>query len=201
MHSKHSQISDYRWTLHPKLKKCDQWPFLMSRRSSQVMKGSDSFSAITFGGDMLERPKHHGCVKHQVDDADRLLCNITFSGQVMALSWGKIFKMTFKVSIIFQSTLLDKRNSMLVKWILRLSWVRSYYLKTFFRKMGYFVFAFWRPNPDSAYQRGGDTAGGCSHRLYWPEDSGCSSRLCCWTLVPGSSAACESMTTYLMREA
>ena len=52
------------------------------------------FSGITFDRDQLERWKHHRCV--QADDADRLICNMIFSGQVMTLTWGQIFNMTFQ---------------------------------------------------------------------------------------------------------
>ena len=50
------------------------------------------FSGITFDRDQLERLKHHRCV--QVDHADRLVCNMTFSEQVITLTSGQIFKMT-----------------------------------------------------------------------------------------------------------
>ena len=56
-------------------------------------KDISSFSGITFDRDQLERWKHHRCV--QVDDTDRLICNMTFSDQVMTLTWGQIFNMTF----------------------------------------------------------------------------------------------------------
>ena len=76
-------------------------------------KVTSSFSAITFDRDQLERWKHHRCVEG--DDADRLTCNMTFLGQVMTLTWGQIFNMTFQGQLIVHSTRLDERNTMLVK--------------------------------------------------------------------------------------
>ena len=40
-----------------------------------------------------ERWKHHRCV--QDDHTDRLICNMTFSDQVLTLTWGQIVEMTF----------------------------------------------------------------------------------------------------------
>ena len=99
-------------------------------------KVTSSFSGITFDRDQLERWKHHRCV--QADDADRLICNMTFSGQVMTLTWGQIFNVTFQGQLIYHSTRLDKRNTMLAKEMLCLYWVKSYYRKTLIAKNGYF---------------------------------------------------------------
>ena len=99
-------------------------------------KVTSSFSAITFDRDQLERWKHHRCV--QADDTDRLICNMTFSGQVMTLTWGQIFNMTFQGQIIYHSTRLDKRNTMLAKWMSCLYRVKSYHRKTFYIKNDYF---------------------------------------------------------------
>ena len=93
-----------------------------------------SSSGITFDRNQLERWKHHTCVK--ADDADRLICNMTFSGHVMTLTWGQIFIMTFQ--IIYHSTRLDKRNTMLAREILCLYWGKSYYRKTCVAKTCYF---------------------------------------------------------------
>ena len=64
------------------------------------------FSGITFDRAQLEQWKHHRCV--QADDADRLICNMTFSGQVMTLTWGQIFKWPFKVNWWFIRRVLTK---------------------------------------------------------------------------------------------
>ena len=92
------------------------WP-MTSCHVTKVISGHGRlpavFSGITFDGDQLERWKHHGCV--QVDDADRLICIMTFLGQVMTLTWGKNFNMTFQGQLIVHSTRLDERNTMLVK--------------------------------------------------------------------------------------
>ena len=85
---------------------------------------------------MLERWKHVRCV--QLDDTDRLICNMTLFGQVMTLTWGQIFKMTFQGQQIVHSTRLDERNTMLAKVMSWRFWVKSYWRKNVFRKNGYF---------------------------------------------------------------
>ena len=40
----------------------------------------------------------------QLDNTDRLICNMTFSGVVMTLTLGQLFKMTFYGQIIVHST-------------------------------------------------------------------------------------------------
>ena len=56
-------------------------------------KVTSSFSAITFDSDKPERWKHH--IGVQADDTVQLICNMTFSDQVVTLTWGQIFNMTF----------------------------------------------------------------------------------------------------------
>ena len=110
----------------------------MSPRSFQVRwKVTSSFSGIPFNRDQLERWKHHRCV--QADDTDRYVCNMTFSDQVITLTWGQIFNMTFQGQIIYLSTRLDKRNTMLAKEMSWLYWVKSYYRKTIFAKKRLFL--------------------------------------------------------------
>ena len=60
-------------------------------------RSSAFFSAITFGKDMPERCKH--LKDAQFDDTDRLVCSMTFSGQVMTLTFGQIFIRLFKGKI------------------------------------------------------------------------------------------------------
>ena len=57
-------------------------------------KVTSSFSGVTLDIDQLERWKRHRCV--QTDNTDRLICNMTFSDQVMTLTWGQIFNRTFQ---------------------------------------------------------------------------------------------------------
>ena len=54
---------------------------------------TNSFSAITFDRDKLERRKHHRRV--QADAADRLKYNMTFSDLAMTLTLGQLLTMTF----------------------------------------------------------------------------------------------------------
>ena len=98
-------------------------------------KVTSRFSGITFDRGQLERWKHHRCI--QADHADQLICNMTFSDQVMTLTWGQIFNMIFQGQIIYYSTRLDKRNMMLAKEMLCLYWVKSYYRKTIIVKNGF----------------------------------------------------------------
>ena len=100
------------------------------------------FSAITFDIEKLERWKHHRYV--QADDTDRLICSMTFSDQVMALTLGQIFNMNLLGQIIVHSMRLNNRNTMLAKWMSYRFWVKSYCRKNvFFRKKGLFrVLAF-----------------------------------------------------------
>ena len=67
------------------------WGHLSSRMVSS------SFSRIIFERGMLERWKCLSCV--WLNDADRLISNMTISGQIMTLTWGRIFKLTFKVKL------------------------------------------------------------------------------------------------------
>ena len=64
---------------------------------------------------------------------------MTFSGQVRTLTWGQIFNMTFHLQIIYHSTRLDKRNTMLATESLCLYWVKSNYRKTFIAKKRLFL--------------------------------------------------------------
>ena len=86
-------------------------------------KVTSSFSEMTFDRDQLEWWKHHRCV--QVDNADRLICNMTFSGEVMTLTWGQIFNMTFQCQVIVHSTRLEERNMILVTESSCKVWVKS----------------------------------------------------------------------------
>ena len=93
-HSKHYETSCYRCridTLSRNIVTGDP----LSCRQGHIWswKVTSSFSAITFDRDRLERWKHHRCV--QADNMDRLICNMTFSNQVITLTWGQIFQMTF----------------------------------------------------------------------------------------------------------
>ena len=67
-----------------------------------------SFSGIPFDRDQLDRWKHHRCV--QVDDTNRLICNMTCSDQVMTLTWGQTFNMTFQGQLIYHSMRLYTRE-------------------------------------------------------------------------------------------
>ena len=59
----------------------------------------------------------------------------------MTLTWGQIFKIIFQGQIIVHSTRLNKRKTMLVKWIWScLYWVGSYYRKSRFTKTAIFYF-------------------------------------------------------------
>ena len=46
----------------------------------------------------------------RLDDADRLICNMIFSGQVMTLAVVEIFQMTFQCQITVHSIPIDERH-------------------------------------------------------------------------------------------
>ena len=80
-------------------------------------------------------------------ETHRLICNMTFSGKVMTLTWGQIFNLTFQGQIIVHSTRLGDRNTILA---IEMSWpfeIESYCRKTLFVKTAIFeVFVLWRLN-------------------------------------------------------
>ena len=117
------------------------WPLCVPQRLYPLSGHERSpavFLAITFDREVLERWKHARCL--QLDGTDRLICNMTFSGQVMTFTWGKSFKMTFQGQRINHSTRLDEMNTMLPKVTSWFSWVKIYYPKTFFVKTVIFNF-------------------------------------------------------------
>ena len=100
-----------------------------SLRSSQVNNGIWLFfSRITFDRGMLEQWKHLSCV--WLVETDRLICNLTLTGQVMTLTWGQIFKLIFQDQVIIHSTRLNERITMLVKESSCKVWVKSNCKKT-----------------------------------------------------------------------
>ena len=115
---------------------CRQGHFRSYGRSPAV------FFAITFDRGQLEQWRHHRCV--YADDTDRLICNMTFSDQVMTLTLRSNFQHEVSRSIyIYHSTRLDKKNTMLVKSISWLYWVRSYYRKSFYLKNDFLEFSLY----------------------------------------------------------
>ena len=68
-----------------------------TRHVAKVISGPERlpaiFLAITFDRYQLEQRKYHRCV--QDDHTDRLICKMTYSDQVMTLTWGLIFKVIF----------------------------------------------------------------------------------------------------------
>ena len=92
-HSKHSETSFYRPRLDILSQNIVTGDLSCRQGHFRSWKVTSSFSTITFDKERLEKSKHHRCV--QADDTDRLMCNMTFSDQVMTLTWDQIFKMTF----------------------------------------------------------------------------------------------------------
>ena len=113
-------------------------------------KVTSSFSGITFDRDQLERWKHHICV--QVDHANRLICNMTFSGQVMTLTWGHDLDLRSNFQhdllrsnyISFDAALQEKHDAGKMNVMPLLS--QKLLPKNVFRKRFFIVFALWRLN-------------------------------------------------------
>ena len=68
------------------------YPSSCRRGHFRSWKVISNFLPITFDRGRLERWKDHKCA--QADDTNRLIYIMTFSDQVMTLSFGQVFKMT-----------------------------------------------------------------------------------------------------------
>ena len=55
-----------------------------------------------------------------------MICNMPYFGQVMTLTRGQIFNLTFRGHIIYQSMRLDERRTMAFESILYHIWIKSY---------------------------------------------------------------------------
>ena len=78
---------------------------------------------------------------------NRLTCNMTYPGQVMSLTKGQIFNLTFWGHILHHSKRLDERNEMAFEILLYLALSRSYRRQTVLAKNGHFEIVYpCRPN-------------------------------------------------------
>ena len=112
-HYKHSSTLNYSYLWHTEHENGIRVPFLCPWGHLRSPMLSDCFSRMTFDRGVLEQWKHLSCV--WLDETDRLICNLTLTSQVMSLTWGQIFKLTFQGQVIVHSTRLDERNTILVK--------------------------------------------------------------------------------------
>ena len=126
------RVKDWLDTLNRNIATSD--PFSYRRGYFRWWKVTSSFSAKIFHRDQLERWRYHRCV--QADDTDRLICNMsmTFPDQVMILTLGQFFKMTFQGQIIVVWCVWFREKRLLAKWLLCFYWVKNYYRKLFFVK-------------------------------------------------------------------
>ena len=62
---------------------------------------------------MIRASKQHHCVS--LVNTDRMICNMTYLGQVMTLTGGQISFLTFMGHIIHHSTRVDELNTTAVK--------------------------------------------------------------------------------------
>ena len=118
----------------PKNVTCDLWNVSLGHpRSPEVTSG---FSAITFYWIEIETPfdVYRVCLVN----ADRMICNMTYLGQVMTLTWGQILNLTFRGHIIHHSMRLDELRTMAFESILYLVWKSSYSRKTIRNKTNIF---------------------------------------------------------------
>ena len=92
----------------------------------------------------LERWKHVRCV--QLDNMDRLMCNIALFGQVMTLTWGQLFKMTFQCQQIgssFDGSRREEHDAGKKNAVALLSQKLLPKKKKHFRENGYFLLFFF----------------------------------------------------------
>ena len=122
-HYKHFQRPNNKYTLHTEPENVTRDPSLCPWGQLRLQMESNSFSLTTSDRCMLERWKHLRWVR--LDDTDRLICNMSFSGHVMTLTWGQIFQLTLQGQVIVHSTCLYQRSTMLVKSMSWLSWVKK----------------------------------------------------------------------------
>ena len=88
---------------------------------SEVTNG---FSSITFNWIEIETPfdVYRVCLVN----ADRMICNMTYFGQVMTLTWGQLLNLTFWGHIIYHSMRLDELRTMVCELFLYLFGKKSY---------------------------------------------------------------------------
>ena len=123
-------------------------------RSPQVTNG---FSAITSDWKEIEHPGNVHCVC--LVNVDRMICNMTNFGQVMTLTWGHMFNLTFRGHVIHHSMRLYELRTMACELFLYLCWIKSYYRKTIRNENDHFFFgdlwwpSFWpdRKNDQSSF--------------------------------------------------
>ena len=94
-------------------------------RSPEVTSG---FSSITWDWVEIETP--FDVYRVFLVNADRMICNMTYFGQVMTLTWGQFFNLTFRGHIIYHSMRLDELRTMAFESILCLVCKTSYSRKT-----------------------------------------------------------------------
>ena len=98
----HSSRHMHHWPLH--------WAMEVMWRHH---RSQTVFLAITFDWDKIQPPKQVQFVC--LDETNQLICNMTYSGQVMTLTSGQIFNLTFWGHIIYHSTRLYDRNTMVLE--------------------------------------------------------------------------------------
>ena len=115
---------------------------------------TNGFSSITFNWIEIETPfdVYRVCLVN----ADRMICNMTNFGQVMTLTWGQMFNLTFRGQVIHHSMRLDELRTMACESFLYLCWIKSYYRKTIRNENEHFFFGdLWWPSfwPDRKNDR------------------------------------------------
>ena len=130
----------------------DLWKVSLGHpRSPEITSG---FSAITFYWIEIETP--FDVYRVFLVNAHQMICNMTYFGQVMTLTWGQIFNLTFRGHVIYHSMRLDELRTMAFKSIRYLVWRKSYLRKTIRRKNEHFFFGdLWWPSfwPDRKNDR------------------------------------------------
>ena len=94
------------------------------------------FWLITFDRSVIQPSKQHHCISPV--NTDRMICNMTYLGQVMTLIWGQILFLNFLGHIKHHSTRPDELDTMVVKSLTYTFGVQSYNRKTKSSKFGHF---------------------------------------------------------------
>ena len=138
--------------ISPKNITCDLW--MVSLGHPRSPQGTNGFSAITSDWKEIEPPGNVHCVC--LVNADRMICNMTNFGQVMTLTWGQMFNLTFRGHVIHHSMRLDELRTMACESFLYLCWIKSNYRKTIRNENEHFFFGdLWWPSfwPDRKNDR------------------------------------------------
>ena len=115
------------------------WPHL------EAILRNKEFLPIAFDWKEIQTWGWSQCIS--LVETRRTICNMTYLGDLVTLTWGQILTLTFRGQKIYLSTRLGERNTMAPSPILYLSLFKHYSRKTFSQKMAILTdFDLWRLN-------------------------------------------------------